>query len=190
MSTDDDLSPTRNTDGGLNPAVGGPEAAPSVAQLLMFLHQQNARMENMMQMMQHDRPENKTEKLANVRLDERNFRNVPKYNNLRSGWKEWKRQFMAAVRECDVDFADFVWTFESWTDPVDHIQHYNPTQIQLSTNMFSRLISLTTGTAFQIVESVPHSNGIEAWRLLNFQYDPKTDARLTSLVLGIIGHKI
>ena len=39
------------------------------------------------------------------------------------------------------------------------------------------------------MESVPHHNGIEAWRLLNFQYDPKTDARLTSLVLNIIGHK-
>ena len=102
----------------------------------------------MMQMMQHDRPENKTEKLANVRLDERNFRNVPKYNNLRSGWKEWKRQFMSAARECHVDFADFVWTFESLTDPVDHIQHYSPTQNQLSTDMFNRLISLTTGTAF------------------------------------------
>lgn len=43
----------------------------------MFLHQQNARMENMMQMMQHDRPEAKGERLANVRMDERNFRNVP-----------------------------------------------------------------------------------------------------------------
>ena len=33
-------------------------------------------------------------------------------------------------------------------------------------------------------------NGVEAWRLLNFQFDPKTDARLTSLVLNIVGHKI
>ena len=40
------------------------------------------------------------------------------------------------------------------------------------------------------MESVPDNNGGEAWRLLNLQFDPKTDARLTSLVLGIIGHKI
>ena len=46
MSSDDELSPTRNNDGGLNPTVEGPEAAPSVAQLLMPLHKQNARMEN------------------------------------------------------------------------------------------------------------------------------------------------
>ena len=56
MSTDDDLSPTRDVDGGLNPTVDGPNAVPSVAQLLMFLHQQNSRMENLMTMMQHDRP--------------------------------------------------------------------------------------------------------------------------------------
>ena len=73
---------------------------------------------------------------------------------------------MFAAWECDADFADFVWTFESWTDPVDHILNYNPIQNQLATNMFNRLIPLTTGTALQIVESVPHSNGIEAWTVL------------------------
>ena len=78
MSTDDDLSLTRNTDGWLNPTVGLPDqAVPSVAQLLLFLKQQNQRMENLMAMMQHDRPKVKTERIANVRLDERNFRNVP-----------------------------------------------------------------------------------------------------------------
>ena len=94
---------------------------------------------------------------------------------------------MGNVRERDVDF---VGAFEGREDPIDHIHEYTLTQNQLSTNMYNRLISCTTGTAFQIVESVPHFNGIEAWRLLNFQYDPKTDARLTALVLSIIGHNI
>ena len=143
-----------------------------------------------MQMMHHDRPEARGERLANVRMDERNFRSVPKYNNLRSGWKEWKRRFLGAVRECDVDFADFVGASEGREDPIDHIHEFNLTQNQLSTNMYNRLLSFTTGTAFQIVESVPHFNGIEVWRLLNSQYDPKTDARLTALVLSMIGHKI
>ena len=67
---------------------------------------------------------------------------------------------------------------------------YDPTQNQQSTNLYNRLIGFTTGMAFQIVESVSCHNGGEAWRLLNLQFDPKTDARLTSLVLGIIGHKI
>jgi len=150
-------------------------------------------MENMMQMMQHDRRDGqnaKGDRLANVRLEEKHFRNVQKFNNLRSSWKEWRRQFLNAVRECDVDFADFVETFDNHEEPIDHIHSYDPTQNQLSTNMYNRLIGFTTGTAFQIVESVPFHNGIEAWRLLNLQYDPKTDARLTALVLSIIGHKI
>ena len=108
-----------------------------------------------MTMMQHDRPEIKAERLANVRLDERNFRTVPKFNNLRSGWREWKRQFIAAVRECDVDLAEFTWAFEGREEPIDHIHEFTPTQNQLSTNMHNRLISLTTGTAFQSVESIP-----------------------------------
>ena len=33
-------------------------------------------------------------------------------------------------------------------------------------------------------------NGCEAWRLLNKRYDPQTDARLTSLILAIVGCKI
>ena len=115
---------------------------------------------------------------------------MQKFNNLRSGWKEWRRQFLGAVRGCDVDFADFVETFDNREDPIDHISSHNPSQNQLSTNMYNRLIGFTTGTAFQIVESVPFYNGIEAWRLLNLQYDPKTDARLAKLVLSSIGHKI
>ena len=61
---------------------------------------------------------------------------------------------MAAARECDVDFVGFAWVFEGREEPADHIQEFNLTQNQLSTNMYNRLISLTTGTAFQIVESV------------------------------------
>ena len=163
MGSDGDLSPPRNADGGLNPTVGTPEqAAPTVAQLPMFLTQQNARMEAMMSMMQHDRPKGKAERLANVRMDERNFRNVPKYSNLRSGWKEWERHFMGVVRECDVDFADFVGAFEGREDTIDHIHEHTLTQNQLSTNMYNHLISFTTGTAFQIVEKTfPVSMGLK-----------------------------
>ena len=130
-----------------------------------------------MQMMQHDRHDGTNTRgnhLANVRLEEKHFRNVEKFNNIRSSWKEWRRQFLGAVRECDVAFADFVETFDTCEDPIDHISSYTPTQNLLSTTMYNRLIGFTTGTAFQIVESVPFYNGIEAWRLLNLQYDPKT----------------
>ena len=105
----------------------------------------------MHKMMRHDRPEARGDRLPNVRLDEKNFRNVQQYNHLRSSWKEWKRQLLGAIRKCDVDFADFVETFERHEDPIDHIESYNPAQNQIFTNMYNRLISFTPGAAFQIV---------------------------------------
>ena len=160
MSADDDLRPPQpTTAAGLNLGNGqGSAEAMTIQQLMVYLTHQNQVMTNMMAMLQHDRPEVKAEKnhLANVKLDERNFRSVSKFNNLRSGWREWKRQFMAAVRECDVDFADFTWAFEQREEPVDHILEFNPTQAQLAVNLHNRLIAATTGTAFQIVESVGH----------------------------------
>ena len=141
---------------------------------------QNERLNAVMEMMVHDRKNQTTSDrnhLANCKLDEKYFRNVGKFNNTRSGWKEWRRQFLNAVRECDVDWAVMVETLEKLDDPIDHIHVYTPTQCQLSTNLYNRLISYTTGTAFQIVESVQNHNGGEAWRLLSKQFDPKTDAR-------------
>ena len=188
-------TPTSELDGGsLSAAAVGaaPFAPPSLADLLQHLMAQNERVGNMMEMMQYRRKNGANDKshLANVRLDEKYFRNVGGFNNLRSGGEERCRQFLNAVRECDVDFADMVEGFEKFEEPIDHIQAYTLTQNQLSTNMYNRLIGLTTGTAFQIVESVPCHNGGEAWRLRNLQVDPKTDARLTNLVLSVIGHKI
>ena len=75
---------------------------------MVFLTQQNQVMVNMTNMMQHDRRVPKAkDHLANVKLNERNFRSPSKFNTARSGWREWKRQSMSAVRECDVQFADF-----------------------------------------------------------------------------------
>ena len=133
MSTDEDLRPPQTaTDAGLNLGVGQPPAdAMSVQQLMVYLTHQNQIMQNMMAMFQHDRPEIKAERLANVRLGERNFRTVPESNYLRSGWREWTRQFMAAVRECDVDFVDFAWAFEGREELVDHISELNPPTVSL-----------------------------------------------------------
>ena len=160
-------SPERG-DGSLPAAVAGssPAATPSMAELLSYLMKQNDRLNAVMEMMAHDRKSpatNEKNHLANCKLDEKYFRTVGKFNNLKSGWKEWRRQFLNAVRECDVDWADMVETLEKLEDPIDHITAYNVTQNQLSTNLYNRLISYTSGVAFQIVESVPNHNGGEAW---------------------------
>ena len=77
----------------------------AISHVIVYLTQQSQMMANLMQMWQHDRPQTK-DRVANVRLDERNFRTVGKLNNRRDGWKEWKVHFMAAICECDTSFAD------------------------------------------------------------------------------------
>ena len=58
--------------------------AMSISQMMVYLAQLNQMIASLMQMMQHDRPQTK-DRLANVRLDERNFRPVGKFNNRRDG---------------------------------------------------------------------------------------------------------
>ena len=117
---------------------------------------QSGRMIAMMELMAYDKTQPETPQLANCTLDETYFRNVGKYSNLTSGWTEWRRQFLNAVRECDVDWADMVEALEKQEDPIDYLLDYTPIQNQLCTSMYNRLIAYTTGVAFQIVESVPN----------------------------------
>ena len=126
--------------------------------------------------------------LANTRLDERNFRRCDKFNNKQEGWKEWAKQFLSAVRECDSSFSDYITLIEKQDTPIDSIT-LSPVQSQLSATLHTRLYQLTQLEAWKIVDGCD-GNGIEAWRLLAHRYDPQTDARMTSLVLGIVGYKI
>ena len=89
-----------------------------------------------------DRPEKSH--FPNVKLDERNFRSCKTFSNQRKDWREWKRQFMSAVRECDTSFADVVWAHEKLEEPLDLVK-LDPTNTQLANNFYNRLISLTTG---------------------------------------------
>ena len=91
--TDEDFQPpSPTTAAGIDPG-GGQSATDAMAiqQLMSFLAQQNQVMSQqliMMTMMQHDRPDAKPkDHLANVKLDERNFRSLAKFNNTRSGWR-------------------------------------------------------------------------------------------------------
>ena len=77
--SDEDLQPPSPTIvAGIDPG-GGQSAtdAMTIQQLMSFLAQQNQVMFNMMTMVQHDRPDAKPkDHLANVKLDERNFRSL------------------------------------------------------------------------------------------------------------------
>ena len=180
--------PAIGLDGGASvgttgqPASSGSPADPLQTMMMM--------MQNLLQM-HLDNQKKSNRWMADSKLDERKFRSIVKFDNKKSSWKEWRRHFLGAVRDCDDSFSDLIEGLEGSQEPLDNLSPYsNATQVQQSTNLYNRLLGCTTGVAFQIVESVPLSNGGEAWRLLNKWFDPKTDARLTSLVLSIIGYKI
>ena len=164
-------------------------AALPMEQVMAFLMTQMAELAKTMAL---DKKGGK-EHLANARLDERNFRRIKTFTNKREEWREWKMHFMSSVRECDASFADYLWGIEKRQGTEDDVEidilSLDPTQTQLAGALSSRLIDVTTGEAFRIVE-MTIGNGIEAWRLLNKRYDPQTDARLTALILAIVGYKI
>jgi len=78
---------------------------------------------------------------------------------------------------------------EKKVDPIDTVTDLTLVQNQLSATLFNRLQAVTTGTANTMVVSAK-GNGCEAWRLLNKWYDPRTDQRLTKVVIDIISYKI
>ena len=59
----------------------------------------------------------------------------------------------------------------------------------MSAVLYSRLTGLTSGEAFSIVQ-MHEGHGVEGWRLLNRRFDPKTDSRLTTLILSLFTFKV
>ena len=126
--------------------------------------------------------------MVNAKFDDRNFKRIEKFNNKTESWKEWKLHFTTCVRKCDTSFADFIWGLEKRADEICFLS-LDPTQSQLAAALYSRLISVTTGEAFRMVD-MTEGNGREAWRLLNQRYDPQADARLASLIIAIVNFRI
>ena len=64
-------------------------------------------MTGILQMMADDKKKN-AHYMASSKLDEKYLRTISKFDNTKSGWKEWRRHFLNAVRECDDSFADLI----------------------------------------------------------------------------------
>ena len=162
-------------DAGFDPdleAPAAPSETPSIAQLMAFLVRQQTQMAEMMITFKSSGRDH----MANAKLDDRNFKRIEKFNNKREAWTTWKMHFMTCVRECDTSFADFIWGLEKRADEICLLT-LDPTQSQLAAALYSRLISVTTGEAFRIVE-MTRGNGCEAWRLLNILTSGMTHKRM------------
>ena len=132
---------------------------------------------------------------ANVKLDAKNFSRIERFSNKREDWRQWRKYFMAAVRESDVDFANFLENVEKrkseeTTEGEEPATVFlNPTQSQLAAVLHSRLESVTSGEAAGIVE-LSGGNGVEAWRLLDKRFDPHTDGRMVDLIKRIFVFRV
>ena len=127
-------------------------------------------------------------------LDERHFRRLQKFENKQEAWKEWRTHFLTSVRESSpitaevmerAELADVAIT----ADEVLKANNAYQEALDLQHVIHARLVALTTGVSFTIVESSAGS-GLEAWRLLAQKYNPRTHSRCVQLVNSIINYKI
>ena len=91
-------------------------------------------------------------------LDERHFRRLEKFDNKSESWKEWRTHFLTAVRESSPITAEVMEKTETEEIPIqaDKVKEANPSSIEaidLRFSLHSRLVSLTTGVSFAVVES-------------------------------------
>ena len=62
--------------------------------------------------------------------------------------------------------------------------------VQARSRLLYLLLSQSVGgKALTILRSVSHANGLEAWRLLTLEYEPRTVARSTAMLAGILTPK-
>ena len=108
---------------------------------------------------------------ATRNIDERPFRRIQQFDNKSKSWKEWRVHFLAAVRESSPLTAQVIEMVELNEVPVqpDKVVEKDPSYqeaVGLRHSLHSRLVSLTTGVSFAIVESSGDC-GLEAWKLLS-----------------------
>ena len=105
-------APTGPVEGG-PPDVGIATPTPTLQEMMGI-------MTGILQMMADDKKKN-AHYMASAKLDEKYFRSITKFDNTKSGWKEWRRHFLNAVRECDDSFADLIEGYEKHDGPLDSL---------------------------------------------------------------------
>jgi hypothetical protein len=122
-------------------------------------------------------------------LRERQFRDIHPFDGNEGHWKEWSLKFKAMVKEANPQiYEDLNWA-ESETDDITETcikgerGEYN---VAYSTMVYNRLITLLSGSALIIHQTVPDENGLEVWRLLSKRYNPTTPMRGIQLMLRVM----
>ena len=120
---------------------------------MSFMQMMNTQMQQFMQNMQHQmqhqmpvHPASSGGSLQN-RLDERCFRRLDRFSNKNDDWKGWRLHFLRVIGECNSDFLKENGRKEDSTTDRD----LPPELMEMSAQLQSRLINLTTKSALGVV---------------------------------------
>ena len=122
-------------------------------------------------------------------LRERQFREISCFTGEEIQWKEWSLKFQAAVKDANPEIYDELKWAASETDELtmdDVREQFGDAGLLHSTMVYNRLITLLSGGALVIHQSVPAECGDEVWRLLHKRYNPMTPMRGIQLMLRVM----
>jgi hypothetical protein len=122
-------------------------------------------------------------------LRERQFRDISAFDGDEGRWKEWSLKFKAMVKESNSEIYDDLSWAEGETEDIsedDVKEKLGDEHVKFSTMVYNRLITLLSGSALIIHQTVPQECGFEVWRLLNKRYNPTTPMRGIQLMLRVM----
>ena len=93
------------------------------------------------------------------------------------------------VKESNSEIYDGLSWAEGETEDIsedDVKENLGDEHVKFSTMVYNRLITLLSGSALIIHQTVPQECGFEVWRLLNKRYNPTTPMRGIQLMLRVM----
>ena len=99
--------PAAGLDGGALPGTTGQPSSSGSQGPAPSLQEMMGMLTSCLQMMVYDKKKS-AHWMASGKLDEKYFRSIVKFDNAKSSWKEWRRHFLNAVRDCDDSFSDLI----------------------------------------------------------------------------------
>ena len=98
-------------------------------------------------------------------------------------WPDWRFRFQVC---CDlVDAGDVMRLAVMEQDPIP-LQRLVPQCRTRARFLYGLLVQVCAGRALALLRIVPDNNGLEAWRVMCREYEPKVAARTTAMLSAIL----
>ena len=123
-------------------------------------------------------------------LDERHFRRMDKFDGAEAKWKEWAFQLKTLVGTVNSKTRDLLEEIQKTSkDPNWDELFVEVTQEhidKMGAELYSLLVSLSSGEALMVVRGVAGGNGWEAWQRLAARFDPRTPAHALRAMMLVL----